>query len=137
VESRLIEMEEMKMQMIQMKVMKVIHILKNMINQEFQHFAESQSIEMRKMKMHMIEFVSILNLIQMKLMKVISMPPYDFYLVELTSALSVFWSRWMSKRGLGYSRWFCSKSARSPPAEALDRGGFARPLLHSEEDARI
>jgi hypothetical protein len=54
----LIEVGEMKMQMIQKKLMKMIHILKNMINQEFQHFAESQLIEVRKMKMHMIEFDS-------------------------------------------------------------------------------
>jgi hypothetical protein len=51
--------------------MKVIHISQNMMNKEFQHFVESQLIEMMKMKMQMIQFVSILNLIQMKLMKVI------------------------------------------------------------------
>jgi hypothetical protein len=34
---------------------------------------ESQLIEVRMMKMHLIQFVSSLNLIQMKLMKVIDM----------------------------------------------------------------
>jgi hypothetical protein len=33
------------------------------------HFVESQLIEVRMIKMHLIQFVSILNLIQMKLMK--------------------------------------------------------------------
>jgi hypothetical protein len=42
----------------------------NVINKEFQHFVESQLIEVRMTKMHLIQFASILNLIQMKLMKV-------------------------------------------------------------------
>jgi hypothetical protein len=44
--------------------------MKNMMNQEFQHFVESQLIDVRNMKMQMIQFVSVLNLIEMKLMKV-------------------------------------------------------------------
>jgi hypothetical protein len=44
-----------------------------MMNKEFQHFVESQLIEVRKMKMLLIQFVSRLNLIQMKLMKVTDM----------------------------------------------------------------
>jgi hypothetical protein len=44
--------------------------MKNMMNKEFQHFVESQLIEVKKMTMQMVRFVSILNVIQMKLMKV-------------------------------------------------------------------
>jgi hypothetical protein len=43
----------------------------NILKQEFEHFWESQLIEVMKMQMHLIRFVSIGNLIQMKLMKVI------------------------------------------------------------------
>jgi hypothetical protein len=39
--------------------------------QKFQHFVEFQSIEVMKIKIQMIQFDSIVNLIQMKLMKVI------------------------------------------------------------------
>jgi hypothetical protein len=45
--------------------------MKNMKNQEFQYFLESKLIEVMKMKMLPIQFVSIVNLIQMKLMKAI------------------------------------------------------------------
>jgi hypothetical protein len=48
--------------------------MKNMKNKEFQSFVESELIQVRNIKMKMIHFVSILNLIQMKLMKVIQMP---------------------------------------------------------------
>jgi hypothetical protein len=52
---------------IRMKLMTVIHNLKNIMNQEFQHWMESQLIEVMKMKMQMKQFVSIVNLIQMKI----------------------------------------------------------------------
>jgi hypothetical protein len=45
--------------------------MKNIFNKEFHHFVESQLTEVRMMKMQMIQFLSNLNLIQMKLMKVI------------------------------------------------------------------
>jgi hypothetical protein len=48
-----------------------MYIRKNMRSQEFQHCVESHFIEMVKTKMQRIQFVSIANLIQMKLMKVI------------------------------------------------------------------
>jgi hypothetical protein len=54
-----------------MEWMKVIYNNKNMMNKEFQHCVESKLIEVMMMKMQMIQFVSIVNLIQMKLMKVI------------------------------------------------------------------
>jgi hypothetical protein len=41
------------------------------MNQEFEQLKESILIEVIKMKMHLIQFVSIVNLIQMKLMKMI------------------------------------------------------------------
>jgi hypothetical protein len=47
--------------------------MENMINKEFQDFVEFQLIEGGKTKMRLIEFVSILNLIPMKVMKVIYM----------------------------------------------------------------
>jgi hypothetical protein len=50
--------------------MKVICTVKNLMNKKFQHFVESQLIEVRILKMQMIQFVSRLNLIQIKLMKV-------------------------------------------------------------------
>jgi hypothetical protein len=53
-----------------MKLMKVMYISKNMMNKESQHFVDFQLTEVRKMKMQMIQLVSILNLIQMKLMNV-------------------------------------------------------------------
>jgi hypothetical protein len=49
----------------------MIHNMKNMMIQESQHFEEFQLIEVMKVKMHKIQFESIVNLIQMKLMKVI------------------------------------------------------------------
>jgi hypothetical protein len=51
--------------------MKVSNNLKNIGNKEFQHFLESILIEAMNMKVQMIQFVSIVNLIQMKLIKVI------------------------------------------------------------------
>jgi hypothetical protein len=45
--------------------------MKNNMNKEFQHWMESKLIEVMNMKMHLIQFVSIVNLIQMKLMKLI------------------------------------------------------------------
>jgi hypothetical protein len=88
VESKLIEVMNMKMQIIQfdsivnliqmklmkvMKVMKVIYNLGNRMNNEFQDCMESKWIEvmMRTTNMQMIKFVSIVNVIQMSLMKVI------------------------------------------------------------------
>jgi hypothetical protein len=47
----------------------VIDTLKNMTIQEFQHRTESQLIEVMKMKMQKVQFVSIMNLVRMKLMK--------------------------------------------------------------------
>jgi hypothetical protein len=43
-----------------------------MPNKEFQHFLESKLIEVMNMKMYVIQFVSIVNLIQMKWMKIIN-----------------------------------------------------------------
>jgi hypothetical protein len=51
--------------------MKVIHNQQNMMIQEFQHCMEFQLIEEMNMKMQKIQFVSIVNLLQMKSMKVI------------------------------------------------------------------
>jgi hypothetical protein len=51
--------------------MKVICNMKNMMIQEFQLNRESQSIEVSMMKRHEIQFVSMMMVIQMKLMKVI------------------------------------------------------------------
>jgi ATP/ADP translocase len=45
--------------------------MKNMMNQEFQHCSESRLIEVMILKMHTIQFGLIVNLIQMKWMKVI------------------------------------------------------------------
>jgi CRISPR/Cas system CSM-associated protein Csm2 small subunit len=52
-------------------MIKVIDTSKNSPNNEFQHCMESKLIEVMNDKMQMIQFVSIVNLIQMKLMKVI------------------------------------------------------------------
>jgi hypothetical protein len=49
-----------------MILMKVIHKMKNMMNQEFQQLRESQLIELMNFQMQIIQFVSIVNLIQMK-----------------------------------------------------------------------
>jgi hypothetical protein len=49
----------------------VISTNDNILNKEFQHFLESKLIEVMKMKMLQIQFVSTVNLIQMRLMKVI------------------------------------------------------------------
>jgi hypothetical protein len=49
-----------------MKSMKVIHTKKNMMIQESQHCVEFQLSEVMNLKMQMIQFVSIVNLIQMK-----------------------------------------------------------------------
>jgi hypothetical protein len=54
-----------------MKLMKVVYNMKNILNQEFEQRKESKLIEVMKMKMHKIQVLSIVNLIQMKLMKVI------------------------------------------------------------------
>jgi hypothetical protein len=43
--------------------------MKNMMNKEFQHFVESQLLEVKNMKMEIIQFVSVLDLFQIKLMK--------------------------------------------------------------------
>jgi ATP/ADP translocase len=51
--------------------MKVSYSRKNMMNQEFQHYSESQLIEVMILKMHPIQFGLIVNLIQMKWMKMI------------------------------------------------------------------
>jgi hypothetical protein len=51
--------------------MKVSYTMKNILNQEFERSLESILIEVTKMKMQTIQFVSIVNPIQMKLMKVI------------------------------------------------------------------
>jgi hypothetical protein len=44
--------------------------MKNMMNQEFQHYLESRLIEVMILKMQPIQFGLIVNLIQMKWMKV-------------------------------------------------------------------
>jgi hypothetical protein len=48
-----------------------MYTMKNMTIQQFQLCQESQLIEVMNMKMHWIHFALIVNLIQMKLMKVI------------------------------------------------------------------
>jgi hypothetical protein len=59
------------MMAIQIKLMKVSSNTKNTPIQEFQFDMESQLIEVLKKKMHPIQFVSMMTVIQMKLMKVI------------------------------------------------------------------
>jgi hypothetical protein len=54
-----------------MKLMKVRNKMRNMMIQDFQHFVEFQLIEGMKRKRQRIQCASIVNLIQMKLMKVI------------------------------------------------------------------
>jgi hypothetical protein len=49
-----------------MKSMKVMDTKKNMTMHEFQHRMEFQLIEVMNLKMQMIQFVSIVNLIQIK-----------------------------------------------------------------------
>jgi hypothetical protein len=56
---------------IQMQLMKVISNWKNIMLEEFQHYMECQLTEVTNLKTHKIQFISIVNLIQMKLMKVI------------------------------------------------------------------
>jgi hypothetical protein len=51
--------------------MKVSNKMKNILSQEFEQWKESELIEVMNIKMLLIQFVSIVNLIQMKLMKVI------------------------------------------------------------------
>jgi hypothetical protein len=60
-----------------MKWMKVIWKLRNMMIQEFQHFVECQLIEVMKMKIRMIQFDSIVNLIQMKVVKMAKDEKHD------------------------------------------------------------
>jgi hypothetical protein len=54
-----------------MKLMKMIHNWKNILIQEFQHSLESKLIEVMIMKMLLIQFVLIVKVIQMKVMKAI------------------------------------------------------------------
>jgi hypothetical protein len=54
-----------------MKLMKVSGKNKNMMIQEFQHFAELQLFQDSNLKMLPIQFVSMMMVIRMKLMKVI------------------------------------------------------------------
>jgi hypothetical protein len=55
---------KMKMQLIQTKLMKVFVNWQNLMNKEFQHWAESALIEMIKMKMQMIQFMSSMHLMK-------------------------------------------------------------------------